>query len=177
MATKKANISCQICGEDVETYKCTQCEKVFCFPHLSTHREETLQQLQEVQHNLNLVRERVNDLKGKLTDHPSMKTIDQWESDSIVKIQHVANVTRQTLKERLAEHLRAMDHELEDLVTDVIQPAKRQKFDETHVNRWNDGLHQLGKRIDHLPNLILKTNSTPLIHALEVHVLLSIFCE
>ena len=53
----------------------------------------------------------------------------------MVKIQHVADVTRQALNERLAEHLRAMVHELDDLVTDNRQPAKRQKFDETHVNR------------------------------------------
>lgn len=95
----------------------------------------------------------------------------------MVKIQHAANVARQHLKERLPEHLRATDHELEDLVTDVKQPAKRQKFDETQVNRRNDGLHQLEKRIDQPPNIILKRDSTPLIHALQVHVLLSMSGE
>ena len=174
MATKPDSESCHVCGEHVETYKCTKCDNVFCFPHLQGHREETRQELQDVQNNLNIMRERVNHLKNNLADHPSMEAINQWEQDSIVKIQRAAEDARRTLEERLKKHLRSMEDELDNLVRDVRQPSEKDRFDETHVNRWNDQLNQLKESIDHSPELIIKQSSRPLINLIHVNLPTSI---
>jgi chromosome segregation ATPase len=174
MATTTDNVSCHICGQDVETFKCTKCDKVFCFSHLQAHREETVLRMQDVQNNLNLTRERVNHLEEKLEDHPCMQTIDHWERDSIVKIQQAAENARRTVKKRLTEHLRSMKVELEDLFTNVRQHTEKNKFDETHVNQWNSQLNQLKETIDQPSNITIIESSKPLINLLYVNILMHI---
>jgi chromosome segregation ATPase len=174
MATTTDNVSCHLCGEHVEIFKCIKCDKVFCFSHLQAHREETLLQMQDVQNNLNLTRERVKHLEEKLEDHSCMQTIDHWERDSIVKIQQAAVKARRTVKERLTEHLRSMKVELEDLFTNVRQLTEKNKFDETHVNHWNRQLNQLKETINQPCNITISKSSKPLINLLDVNILMHI---
>ena len=174
MATTTDNTTCHICGEHVETYKCTKCDRVFCFPHLQAHREETLRELQDVQNNLNLTQERVNRMKEKLTDHPCMQTIGLWERDSIIKIQQAARDARRAIEERLTIHMRSMKSELEELTTTVRQTAEKNKFDETHVNQWNRRLNLVKDRIDQPSNITIIEGDKPLVNLLDVQVLIPI---
>ena len=168
MATTADNVSCHVCGEHAEIFKCMKCDRVFCFLHLQAHHEETLLQLQDVQHKLNLARERVTHLEEKLTDHPCMHTIDQWERNSIAKIQRAAKDARRAVEKRLTVHLQSMKGELEDLVTNVGQFTENNKFDETHVNQLNSQLNQLEQTIDQPSNISVIEGSKPLINLLDV---------
>ena len=174
MATTADNVSCHVCGEHVKIARCMKCDRIFCFLHLQAHHEETLLQLQDVQHKLNLARERVTHLEEKLTDHPCMHTIDQWERNSIANIQSAAEDARRAIEKQLTEHLQSMKGELQDLVTNVRQLTEKNKFDETHVNQWNSQLNQLEQTIDQPSNISVIEGSKPLINLLEVDVLMSI---
>jgi chromosome segregation ATPase len=168
-ATKKT--SCESCGEHVDTFKCTKCDKVFCFLHLQAHREEVVQQIQIVHDELNATYARIDHLKQNMTDHPLMQTINQWENDSINKIQMLAQDTRQTLTNCLTENMSQIEHTWKKMANDIKNSSEKKNFDETHVNQWNEELNQLKTKINQPVNGLIRVreDSTPLINTLRVY--------
>lgn len=52
MATRKTQ--CVKCGKEKETLKCTGCSQDFCDNHLTDHRQELNQQLNQIEANRDL---------------------------------------------------------------------------------------------------------------------------
>ncbi len=93
MATSAGSSQCIKCGKDEAITKCAGCQQSFCFIHLEEHRQELKKQLNEIEVDQNLFRAKFNDKISQFEEDendPLIKKINQWEKDSIKKIQQTA---------------------------------------------------------------------------------------
>jgi DNA polymerase III gamma/tau subunit len=80
-------------------YRCEGCSNVFCRKHLNDHRDLLSHQLDEIVFEHDILHQTiVENQKKQNNQHPILKEIDQWEINSIVKIQQMAEEARQQVK-------------------------------------------------------------------------------
>jgi len=92
---------CATCGnKSVGIFKCEGCSQIFCRKHVNEHRDMLSHQLDEIvlQHDI-LQQTIIDQNDGKNIQHSLLKQIDQWEKDSILKIQQTAEEARQQLQQ------------------------------------------------------------------------------
>src|ERR1700733_4792261 len=97
MATTTLNTHCFICNKKKATFKCTGCLEEFCYKHLTDHRQELNKQLNDIEMNHNLLRQTLNQNIENPNNHFLIQKIDQWEQDSMKKIQETAKQARDIL--------------------------------------------------------------------------------
>ncbi len=100
MASSSSKAPCATCGNKAAgIYRCEGCLKVFCRKHLNEHRDLLGHQLDEIVLEHDTLQQTIAENKSKQNNqHPVLKEIDQWEKDSIVKIQQLAEEARQQVR-------------------------------------------------------------------------------
>ena len=95
---------------------CSGCEQAFCWPHMGEHRQELLHEIDILGQDIDFLQQ---NLSRQPTKHSLLNQIDQWEKESIVKIQVAAEAARADLREiversndELETSLREMTREL-----------------------------------------------------------------
>ena len=87
---------CTKCGsKGIGIFKCQGCSNVFCRKHASEHRDTLSQQLDEIVHEHDQLHQLINQENN--INHPLMNQINQWEQNSIEKIQKLAQTIRQEI--------------------------------------------------------------------------------
>ena len=91
---------CAACGnKGAGIFRCEGCIQVFCRKHLSEHRDLLSHQLDEIVIQHDTLQQTIHEYNDKQNNqHPILKQIDKWEIDSIIRIQQVAEETRQKAK-------------------------------------------------------------------------------
>ncbi|CAF1148534.1 unnamed protein product [Rotaria sordida] len=115
MARVAGKAQCMICDTEKNAVKCECCSKMFCHIHLSLHREELSQQLDEIEQNFDLFGETLTRKKNHPQQHSLIKQIDQWEKDSINKIQQKAEECRQLVFHHLTKHFTQIEDNFVEL--------------------------------------------------------------
>ncbi|CAF1172580.1 unnamed protein product [Adineta steineri] len=116
MAMANNKTLCSICNKDKITYPCKGCSKEFCLMDLTEHRQILNAELHRVTNEYNEFKQRINEQKQNPHNHSLIKQIDQWEINSIKKIQQKA----QDL-EYLTNQLMKITQELNNLSNMSIQ--------------------------------------------------------
>ena len=170
MASNANQMSCRVdgCGTSVDTFKCTKCDRVFCFIHLQAHREATQQELHSIQHGLNEFREKLAHFKHNPVDHPLMQSIDRWMNDSIIIVKQVADNAKKSLSSFLTYHMSNTEDGSSKLCTAVIHASKTKQFDETHTKEWSEHLNKLKVAIDQPPCVTIYEDTTALIKPIRI---------
>jgi hypothetical protein len=83
----------------------------------------------------------LNPLMNNHQSHPLMKQIDQWEKESIEKIQQRANELRQRLLALTTAHTRQLSQKFQELSEESIDSQTYDAFIETDVHRCKPILH------------------------------------
>jgi len=98
---------CATCGNKaVGIFRCEGCLQVFCRKHLNEHRDLLSHQLDEIVLEHDTLQQTIVENKStKNNQHPVLKQIDEWEKNSIRKIQQLAEEARQQLKELTGTHV------------------------------------------------------------------------
>lgn len=140
MAMSTSPIHCSNCDETENLLECKGCLQVFCFKHLPNHRETINETLNQLQDNCNLFRETIFDQKNEINNRYLVKQINQWERESIDKIQQIANKCR----ERIINYTNKFIIEIENNLNDLNEQSKQVRKE----NRLNEILlNQLFKKI------------------------------
>jgi len=87
---------CRTCNKGGIVMLCDRCEQIFCDKHITEHRQQSAHQLNDINHEYNLIQQEIRQSPNK---HSLLKTIDKWEKESIVKIQTTAETAREELQE------------------------------------------------------------------------------
>lgn len=85
MATAAKKIQCSICNEKRDTYECKGCLQIFCFQHLTHHRETLNEQFNQFEDTCNIFRQNLIDKKTDPNQSLLMQHIDQWEKTQFKK--------------------------------------------------------------------------------------------
>ena len=125
MATETAKSQCITCGKNKRAVKCEGCSQIFCFNHIADHQQELSRQLDEIEINRDIFRQTLNEQKNNPERHPLIKQIDQWEEDSIRKIQQTAKKCRHLLFQHTTEHINRLEISLAELTSRLREIVKK----------------------------------------------------
>ncbi|CAF3412793.1 unnamed protein product [Rotaria sp. Silwood1] len=128
--------SCCKCDKKGQTFTCNGCQQTFCSDHLDEHLTNFFQRRQYIE-------QEHNDLKQDLSQQTISKTllvkIDQWEKESIEKIQDAAGIARTTLNQ--------FSKELNDLINklsnELYSSPQKSDYSENDLDQWMKQLEEL----------------------------------
>ncbi len=99
-SSSSSKAPCATCGNKAAgIFRCEGCLNVFCRKHLNEHRDLLSHQLDEIVLEHDTLQQTIVENQSKQNNqHPILKEIDQWEKNSIMKIQQLAEEARQQVK-------------------------------------------------------------------------------
>ena len=168
MATATGKARCITCDKERSTARCAGCSQEFCFEHLVDHRRELSVQLDEVEVHRDLFRQTLTEQTTDPQRHPLIKQIDQWEKDSIKKIQQAANECRQLLLHHTSGHINTLEINLAKLTDRIRKTRQENDVNEIDLNAFREKLTQLSKELDQTPNISIQQDSATLINNISV---------
>ncbi|CAF3784343.1 unnamed protein product, partial [Adineta steineri] len=146
------------------------CLKDFCFTHLSDHRQELANQLDDIEVHRDLFRQALNEQTTDPQTHPLMKEIDQWEQDSINKIHETVKEVRQVLFQHTLRHTNQLEEKLNLLTNQIRACREEDDIIEIDLSRWHNELIQLNEQLIKPQNIIIQYDSTPLVNKIHVDI-------
>jgi hypothetical protein len=100
-SSTSTRVPCATCdNKSAGIFKCEGCSQIFCRKHVNEHRDILNHQLDEIvlEHDtLQQIITEKNDQKN--FRYPLLQQIDQWEKDSVMKIQQTAEEAREQVEQ------------------------------------------------------------------------------
>ena len=170
MAAAIGKTHCVTCGKEKVAYKCDGCTQTFCFNHLAEHRQVLEKELDHVEDQRNLFRERLTEQTTNPQKHALIEQINRWENDSINKIQQTAKEARKVLLEHTTEHMNNIEVKLTDLTTQLKVIREENDFNEIHLDQFRQKLKQLEDELNKPSTVSVREDSLPYISKIFVVV-------
>ena len=167
--TTTGKISCAACGKEKVSYKCGGCSLDFCYNHLGEHRQLLIRQLDQIEDERNLLHQTMLEQTANSDRQPLMQEVDQWEQESIRRIQQTAAETRQMLSEQNAGHFREVQMKLTKLTEELRQTRAEEDVNEIHLNRLGRQLKELEEQMKKQSTVVIqRENSSAFINRISV---------
>jgi len=170
MATETSKIYCVKCGKEKATSKCTGCLQDFCYNHFKDHHRELNKQLDEIEINRDVFRQKLHTKINQTNSKSLSKQIDQWEEDSIKIIQQTANECRKNLLQHATKDIYQIKSDL-DKLTDQLEEMRRENdFNEIDIDQFRETLSLLTEELSQPSTISIQQNSTSLVNKISVVV-------
>jgi hypothetical protein len=168
MATANGKGRCITCAKEKRAVRCEGCSQLFCFDHLPDHRQQLSIQLDDIEMHRDVFRQTLNEQTTNPKNHPLIKQIDQWEEDSIRKIQQTANECRQQILRHSSEHIKNTEINLVKLTDQLRQARQENDFNEIDLHEFRQKLTQLVEELDKPKNISIQSNPSSLVNKICV---------
>ncbi len=145
MATTTGKGRCITCDKEKRVVICAGCSQLFCFDHLPDHRQELSHQLDDIEINRDIFRQTLTEQTIDSEKHPLIKHIDQWEDDSIEKIQQIAKECRQQIFQHTTEHIHQIEVNLAKLTDQIKRTRQENDFNEIDLCEFRQKITQLAE--------------------------------
>ena len=136
-------VPCFTCKKAVGIFTCRGCGKDFCYRHVAEHRQELGKQMEGLTVDHNQLQQTIAEQEAQPNRHPLMKKIDEWEQQSIKKIQQAAENIRKDLLTVLHEQRSAVSKKLTHLKQALNHARGEDDYVETDLKEWLDKLEKL----------------------------------
>jgi len=140
LKTKKRCVKCNDNGNSSGLFTCNGCENMFCARHVNQHREELNNQLEFVVQEYDLIKDQ---LSQSSSDHILLKEINNWEKKSIIKIQKIAELARNDLRQFINNSHQRLVNISEDIAANIRSARKTDDFSEIDLEKWKKKLDEL----------------------------------
>ncbi|CAF0879905.1 unnamed protein product [Rotaria sordida] len=134
------------------------------------HRYELRRKLSEITSTCDLLRQSLKEQRFQSRKHSLIEQIDQWERDSINKIQQTAKETKQLLFRHTAKHNAEIEIQLEKLTNQLRQSSQIDDIREIDLSRWTKELAQLTEVLYKPPHINVREDLTPFVTKIIVDV-------
>ncbi|CAF4219052.1 unnamed protein product [Rotaria socialis] len=145
MASTSSNKSrCATCGKNIGTFTCRGCSQDFCLSHAQEHRQLLGKQMDEdviLMHDQ--FQQCLNEQVKQPSLHPLMKEINEWEKQSIEKIQLAAQDARQKVLNIISKHTDNVIIALTSIKEQLSRARDDDDFFESDINEWKENLEKL----------------------------------
>ncbi|CAF0847806.1 unnamed protein product [Adineta steineri] len=136
--------TCATCGDkSVGIFKCEGCSQKFCRKHSNEHRDFLTHQLDNIVIEHDILQHTMNEQKNKHNDRDLIEQINQWERESILKIQQAAHEARQQLQRLISNQTNIISSELHDLAERLRKAREDDDFVEADLREWTTKLQEL----------------------------------
>ncbi|CAF1222741.1 unnamed protein product [Didymodactylos carnosus] len=133
---------CTTCGKATGAFKCHGCSQDFCSLHVAEHRQTLGKQMAKISSDYDHLQQSLNEYT-KSRCHPLIQQIDQWEQNSIKKIQQSADDARQQVLNLLDLHIDEMGKTLESFTQQLAKARNNDNFVEADLEAWKMKLKKL----------------------------------
>jgi hypothetical protein len=140
-ASATSKKQCVTCSKGGGILTCDGCQQAFCGKHVAEHRQELGVQLDGIMQEHDLIQQELEQPSAEKS--PLLQKIDQWEKDSIVKIQAAAETARRNLHELLIKSKERLTKVCGDIKKDLRSSREADDFSEHDLARWKEQLKEL----------------------------------
>ena len=159
------------CGKEKVTYKCDGCSQNFCLNHLGEHHQSHIKQLDDLENHRNLFRQTLSERSNHPQRNRLIKQIDQWETNSINKVQTAAEESRQLVLQHVTGHVDELEMKLRELTEELKRIREEDDFNEIHINQFQRKLQKLEEQLNRPTNISLREeNSSAFVNRMTVLV-------
>ncbi|CAF0863469.1 unnamed protein product [Adineta steineri] len=170
MAARTGKTRCITCDQEKTAVTCEGCLQLFCYDHLTEHRQELNKQLHHIAQNCDHFRQILNDQTTNSQKDSFIKQIDQWEKESIRYIHQTANECRQTLIQHTIKNIHQIEINLAKLTDEIREIRQEDDFNEINLNQFNEKLHQLQEQLEQPTDISIQQEETSFIDRIRVLV-------
>jgi hypothetical protein len=170
MAAANGKIRCVICNKRKSTLKCRGCSKDFCYTHWDTHRQKLKIKLAEIENNKETFKQSFNQYIQQPNNNTLMQQINQWEQNSIKKIQQIAEEARQVAVKNTNEYIHQIEIKLHRLTDQLRESRKEDDFNEINLRQYQEEINRLTKELTKPLNISIQEDSTSFINKISVYV-------
>lgn len=158
MASSTMKTPCVTCEKSAGIAICSGCQKQFCIKHFLEHRSNLTTQMDRIGEQHDVIR---RDFNKDSTEHPLFNRIDQWEKETIVKIQVAAEAARADLRETLDRRRDEMKLMIDRLTNELQISQESNDYTEIDLDRWKQKLNHLEQLLNSPGQLDLHFDSSP----------------
>jgi hypothetical protein len=121
-------------------YNCRGCSQPFCCSHVTDHRRKLGEEMNEIISEHDRLKSIFTQHTSNPNLHPLMKQIDEWEKESIEKIQQKAKELREQLFQPATTHINQLSKRLEPLSEQLNKGRELDDYIETDLQLWKYNL-------------------------------------
>ncbi|CAF0808839.1 unnamed protein product [Adineta steineri] len=168
MAMANNKTVCFICNEEKITYPCKGCSKEFCFMDLAKHKQILNEELHHITDEYNEFKQTINEQKQNPQNHSLIKQINQWEINSIQKIQQKAEECREIFIKSSETCINDIEMKFNDLTQQIKQFQKENEFNEINLNYLRNQLRKITEELNNPSNIFIQQNSQSFINNISI---------
>ncbi|CAF3378729.1 unnamed protein product [Rotaria sp. Silwood1] len=122
---------------------CEGCSQALCTKHFIDHRRLLSEEMDVIISEYNQFQNIFNEQRTNFDLHPIIKKINEWEKESIDKIQQKAQELRQELLQQTTIHFEELSKKLQHLSEQLKEGREHDSFVETDLCDWKKVLGDL----------------------------------
>ncbi|CAF1364354.1 unnamed protein product [Adineta steineri] len=168
MAMTNNKTLCFKCNKEKITYSCEGCSKRFCFTDLAEHKQILNDELNHIINDYDQFKQTINEQKQNPQIHSLVRQIDQWETNSIEKIQQKAKECRETVIKYSQRFINDIELKLNDLSEEIKQIHKENEFNEINLNYLTNQLRKITEELNDPSKISIQQNSQPFINEISI---------
>ncbi|CAF4273526.1 unnamed protein product, partial [Adineta steineri] len=138
---------------------------------LAEHQQLLNEELLHITKDYDQFKQRINEQKQNPQNDALIKQIDQWERNSIEKIQEKAQNWREIVLKYSPTAINDIEMKLDDLSEQIKQIQKENDFNETKLNYLRNQLMTITEEFNNPPNISIEQDSRSFIN--EISFILS----
>ncbi|CAF0934795.1 unnamed protein product [Adineta ricciae] len=168
MATRLNKTRCIRCDKETTAVTCEGCLQLFCYDHLTEHRQELNKKLHHIALDCDHFRQTFSEPTTNSQKELFLKQIDQWEKDSIKIIQQTSNECRQLLIQHTIKNIHQIEMNLTKLMDEIREIRQEDDFNEINLEQFTAKLKQLQEQLDQPTDISIQQDSTTFISRIRV---------
>ena len=134
----KACLKCD--NKSGQQFTCNGCQQSFCWLHVTDHEKDIFQQMDVLSKDHNLLQDDWNDESHY---NRLLEQINQWEKESISKIQEKAEAARVDLRLFYEESKSRLQASVRRISEEILTSQKLNNFSEIEINQWTQELKNI----------------------------------
>ncbi|CAF1388771.1 unnamed protein product [Adineta steineri] len=168
MALGNNKTLCSVCNKNKITYSCDGCSQRFCLLDLTEHRQTLNNELHHIAGEYNEFKETINEQKQNPQNSSVIKQIDQWERNSIEKIQQTAKDWKEIVSESLQTYINDIEKTFNDLNEQIKQFQIENEFNEMDLSCLRNQLTEITEQLNNSSNISMQQNRQLIINDISI---------
>jgi hypothetical protein len=145
MAYSTGRCQCAMDGscKQAAVFQCQGCRAVYCCNHVTDHRQKLGEEMNTIISEHDHIKNIFTQHTSNPNLHPLIKQIDDWEKESIEKIQLKAKELLEQLLQPAAMQINGLFKRLEPVSEQLNKGRELDGFIETDLNLWKETLARI----------------------------------
>ncbi|CAF1266424.1 unnamed protein product [Adineta steineri] len=168
MAMTNNKTQCVICNKDKITYLCEGCSKNFCLIDLTRHRQLLNEELHHIIDDYDQFKERFGEQKPNPHDLSLINEINQWEMDSVIKIQQKARDCREIVIKSSQTRINDTEKKLNALSEQIKQIRDENEFNEINLEYLRNELMKIRQELNSPSKTYIQQEAQSIINEISI---------